>query len=914
MRIPIILFIVSFFGLLPVARAQHVYQIRADSVRIYNVCDTAELIIENRTRGVSGYLYNKSNGRTEFRKIDLVQIGGSKLAIAGQDTIDLSQMSGVGGIDTIYRVGDNIRFVKRGIATEIFAPLAPPDSVLKLQGVTGKGNTTTHDIIFNNPAGNPSNGLQWGYNTDTWRIHVESPQDTPSGNMIFESNDNGDEGWIFRSKSPGMATDVLTMNRTRSVLRGNLVHLPTAVNPENNTINLLWNAMGGANVSEDPEFRRGNNGLAVYNNISGSNAVTITRTNDVLTEKVPNTSGYYLRITTTDPTEATVSPALGGVMLQYPTKENTVYVTRFRALIPVGYQIFANHNLFGANSSSVWLTSTAGTGKWEDYIQLYVSGSSAAGSAFSTIAYYSLVGPLQTTTWYLGYYDFKVSSGSSWAENIPQNLTTGRPTKLYLEDDSTRLTKGAQHSLRITTPFGYLDAGPQNTTHMHFATDRQNFVFTKPVVATDKLAIYNNGPVTSSTTYLTQTEGRINNSPILTEASASGAYIMKQVDSSQTGNLWLKGTLKTDASLITKLANGNASIRIHNSADVLRFGIGLNNNETGADAGGDLHIWRYSDAGNNPKYAMTMNRATGHIWMPGRVSAGNSSRVMGDRGGNDFLSWFGFYDSTNTRRYGYVGKGTLNAVDMQISSDSGNVHILPKGGNFLNVGNVELSYNGGTFAMKHGAANNILFPAQGVGAPVVNTRSIGTRIILSPSYGPTTVDYAIGMETNNIWFSTSTAGTGFKWYAGSTNVASLTGTGNLTLSGTATATAFYQSSLRSLKKDIRPFSASALDVLGKAPVRSFIFKTDSTGYRNIGFIADEVPDEIATPTRNGVNQANVVGLLVKAIQELKADKDAMEARMTAEKAEMEMKMKLRYNELEARLKAIEELLQTNAKK
>lgn len=66
--------------------AQNVYQIRADSVRIYNTCDTAELILENRTQDTLDFLYNKGKGRTEFRRLQLEMVEGSKLAITGQDT------------------------------------------------------------------------------------------------------------------------------------------------------------------------------------------------------------------------------------------------------------------------------------------------------------------------------------------------------------------------------------------------------------------------------------------------------------------------------------------------------------------------------------------------------------------------------------------------------------------------------------------------------------------------------------------------------------------------------------------------------------------------------------------------------------------------------------------------------------
>ncbi|WP_217603529.1 hypothetical protein [Chitinophaga sp. GbtcB8] len=70
--------------------AQHIYQIRADTVRIYNTCDTAELVLENHTQDTLGFLYNKGKGRTEFRKLQLEKIGNNKLAITGQDTLDVA--------------------------------------------------------------------------------------------------------------------------------------------------------------------------------------------------------------------------------------------------------------------------------------------------------------------------------------------------------------------------------------------------------------------------------------------------------------------------------------------------------------------------------------------------------------------------------------------------------------------------------------------------------------------------------------------------------------------------------------------------------------------------------------------------------------------------------------------------------
>lgn len=78
--------------------AQYVYTINADSVKITNHCDTAELILENHTQTVSGFLYNTGLGRTQFRR-GLVQISATQYVI-GADTLTLQ--SGVDTVGNIY--------------------------------------------------------------------------------------------------------------------------------------------------------------------------------------------------------------------------------------------------------------------------------------------------------------------------------------------------------------------------------------------------------------------------------------------------------------------------------------------------------------------------------------------------------------------------------------------------------------------------------------------------------------------------------------------------------------------------------------------------------------------------------------------------------------------------------------------
>ena len=65
---------------------KYVYTIKADSVKITN-CDSAELILENHTQGVRGFLFNTGSGRTQFQH-GLISLGGGAYLI-GADTLKL---------------------------------------------------------------------------------------------------------------------------------------------------------------------------------------------------------------------------------------------------------------------------------------------------------------------------------------------------------------------------------------------------------------------------------------------------------------------------------------------------------------------------------------------------------------------------------------------------------------------------------------------------------------------------------------------------------------------------------------------------------------------------------------------------------------------------------------------------------
>jgi hypothetical protein len=84
--------------------AQYIYTIKADSVKITNSCDTAELIIENHTQTVPGFLFNKGRGRTEFRRG--MQRLSDSLFVFGADTLRMNPwLQGGNRFGTIGKFG-----------------------------------------------------------------------------------------------------------------------------------------------------------------------------------------------------------------------------------------------------------------------------------------------------------------------------------------------------------------------------------------------------------------------------------------------------------------------------------------------------------------------------------------------------------------------------------------------------------------------------------------------------------------------------------------------------------------------------------------------------------------------------------------------------------------------------------------
>ncbi len=92
-------------------------------------------------------------------------------------------------------------------------------------------------------------------------------------------------------------------------------------------------------------------------------------------------------------------------------------------------------------------------------------------------------------------------------------------------------------------------------------------------------------------------------------------------------------------------------------------------------------------------------------------------------------------------------------------------------------------------------------------------------------------------------------------------------------------TNWVDASSRDLKENINTLSSDvALKTLdGLAPV-TFNYKTN-TGDNHVGFIAEDVPDMVATPDRKGLSALDIVAVLTKVVQEQRKTIDMLQDRV-----------------------------------
>lgn len=174
------------------------------------------------------------------------------------------------------------------------------------------------------------------------------------------------------------------------------------LNPSNSSTRVgvvPFNVLGlktGYPLSTDPEFASGNGIVSLYNN-AGNGVTVIERISD---SSAANTTGYVIRIKNT----GAARPGLGGFHNSVTSRANAIFVQIFRAKIPTGHSVVTASNSMGTSYGDVWITDTAGTGKWEWYGRIIYCGESGSFSTGSHVYLNGNAGtPSSPLYWYISY-------------------------------------------------------------------------------------------------------------------------------------------------------------------------------------------------------------------------------------------------------------------------------------------------------------------------------------------------------------------------------------------------------------------------------------------------------------------------------------------------------------------------------
>lgn len=153
----------------------------------------------------------------------------------------------------------------------------------------------------------------------------------------------------------------------------------------------------GKMLYRNPDFSEGLNGINVYNN-HGNGTVSVDRIERI--SDCPNNSTHCIRITN----KGDATPGLGGFFFGNMSRANAKFMTRIIAKIPTGYTISWHSNATGSGGYTKWITPTAGTGKFEEYICIVQCGISGDFSSTNFFAINGPVaGPATPVVWYLAY-------------------------------------------------------------------------------------------------------------------------------------------------------------------------------------------------------------------------------------------------------------------------------------------------------------------------------------------------------------------------------------------------------------------------------------------------------------------------------------------------------------------------------
>ena len=131
-------------------------------------------------------------------------------------------------------------------------------------------------------------------------------------------------------------------------------------------LNSIYPSENGIDANYANLYNNNHNGAVTISNVTKSQDNPISTTTKEL--KVVNSGAVN------------TSPGLGGFINYVTPQNNHTYVHVFVAKLPVGYYFHNAHNSIGTGGSTQWLTSQAGTGKFQTYAYKEVTGTGSLGT------------------------------------------------------------------------------------------------------------------------------------------------------------------------------------------------------------------------------------------------------------------------------------------------------------------------------------------------------------------------------------------------------------------------------------------------------------------------------------------------------------------------------------------------------
>ncbi len=472
-------------------------------------------------------------------------------------------------------------------------------------------------------------------------------------------------------------------------------------------------------------------------------------------------------------------------------------------------------------------------------------------------------------------------------------------TNFLVGDGYTLITKGSSNSVRLATDSGYVEIGPQNTSHNHFVTDRPDHYFNKEInLGSNSIRSYSDDLIlkradieklklgdTVSTLSTELTISRSNPKINLTSTDDNSPYSGTIVfnENSLSSAAWIKYDGSANKIHIGTYERGNKAFTIIRDSGL----VGINREDpaytldvvgtvratntikgenTGADAfdsyggysvrAGDGRGIRFWGSDN---YKIYMSKYNNDTWGDFLSNSGDYNMYFRMSGGDDR----GFVFRNDTTAVAHIWRGGLRLGTTGVLSRTAH-----------NTGHLVGSYNN-------------------VG---VNSTATNPIYTIGSNYNPLVSSlnsmYGIGFTHTNASFLSNFNDNGWGLYVAADGDARIflngsTGdikaTGNITGQGEVTA---YSSSDIRLKENVKPVNSS-LSVIDQLNVVSYNYNSTAIKLKGItqdksydvGLIAQAVEDIpelkhiVGTVYQEykAINYVKLVPFLIGAIQELKQE-------------------------------------------